>query len=150
MAEDLFLLSEFKKTLRKNAKSNFVDFDIQFRHKFDFIIQKFEDVLKNTNRCIPPNRWSYHRIALVRKGHGDFITGIYKFRAKKNTLVVIPSRVVCHAVANPTRRAIIHLIASQSNNINSIAEKFGVSRQAISLHVKILIDCGLIEGRQQG
>ncbi|MEP6628210.1 MAG: AraC family transcriptional regulator [Ginsengibacter sp.] len=94
MTDDLFLLSEFKKTLRRNAKSNFVDFDTQFRHKFDFYIERFEDVLENTNRTIPPNRWSYHRIVLIKEGHGDFITGIYKFRANKNTLVVIPSSVI--------------------------------------------------------
>ena len=59
-------------------------------------------------------------------------------------------RDVYQAIADPTRRAIINMIASQLNNINTIAKKFNVSRQAISLHVKILIDCGLIIVRQQG
>ncbi len=59
-------------------------------------------------------------------------------------------RDVYQAIADPTRRAIIHLIAGQSHNVNSIAEKFDVSRQAISLHVKILTDCGLITIQQRG
>jgi hypothetical protein len=71
-----------------------VDLDDKFKHKFDFYINRFEEVLKNTNRTIPPNRWSYYRIALIKQGSGDFITGIYKFKATENTLIVIPSRVI--------------------------------------------------------
>ena len=59
-------------------------------------------------------------------------------------------RDVYQAIADPTRRAIINMIADQPHNVNAIAEKFDVSRQAISLHVKILIDCGLIVIKQQG
>ena len=59
-------------------------------------------------------------------------------------------RDVYQAIADPTRRAIIHLIASQPHNVNFIAEKFSVSRQAISLHIKILADCGLLVIKQQG
>lgn len=59
-------------------------------------------------------------------------------------------RDVFQAIADPTRRAIINMIATQPQNINSIAEKFDVTRQAVSLHIKILIDCGLIVVEQQG
>jgi len=59
-------------------------------------------------------------------------------------------RDVYQAIADPTRRAIINMIASQPQNVNSIAEKFDVTRQAISLHIQILMDCGLIAVKQQG
>jgi DNA-binding transcriptional ArsR family regulator len=59
-------------------------------------------------------------------------------------------RDVFQAIADPTRREIINLIAHQSLNLNSIAEKFDVTRQAVSLHVKILTECGLIAIKQQG
>jgi len=59
-------------------------------------------------------------------------------------------RDVFQAIADPTRRAIISLVARESLNVNSIAEKFHVSRQAVSLHVKILTECGLIVIKQQG
>ncbi|SEM60639.1 transcriptional regulator, ArsR family [Chitinophaga rupis] len=59
-------------------------------------------------------------------------------------------RDVYQAIADPTRRAIIHMIATQPQNVNTIAEKFDVTRQAISLHVKILTDCGLIVIKQRG
>ncbi len=59
-------------------------------------------------------------------------------------------RDVYHAIADPTRRAIIDLIAAQPLNINSIAEKFDMTRQAVSLHVGILVECGLIIVKQSG
>jgi DNA-binding transcriptional ArsR family regulator len=54
------------------------------------------------------------------------------------------------AIADPTRREIIDLIAYQSLNLNAIAENFAVSRPAISQHIKILTECGLIVIRRQG
>ena len=59
-------------------------------------------------------------------------------------------RDVFQAIADPTRRQIIGMVAQQPLNLNSIAEKFDVSRQAVSLHVKILTECGLIVIKQQG
>lgn len=93
-SDDAYILNEFKKTLRRNEGENVVDLDAGFSHKFGFTFQRFEDILRDTNRTIPPNRWSYHRIGFTTKGAGEFNTGIYNFKAKKNTLVVIPSRVI--------------------------------------------------------
>jgi DNA-binding transcriptional ArsR family regulator len=59
-------------------------------------------------------------------------------------------RDVFQAIADPTRRAIISLIAFQSLNLNTIAENFNISRPAISQHIKILTECGLITIKQQG
>ena len=59
-------------------------------------------------------------------------------------------RDVFQAIADPTRRQIISLVARESLNLNAIAEQFDISRQAVSLHVKILNECGLIVIKQQG
>ena len=59
-------------------------------------------------------------------------------------------RDVFQAIADPTRRAIIHLVARQSLNLNAVAEQFDVSRPAISKHIKILTECGLIVIKEQG
>jgi len=59
-------------------------------------------------------------------------------------------RDVFQAIADPTRRQIINMIAHQSLHLNSVAEKFDVSRPAISKHIKILTECGLIVIKQQG
>ena len=59
-------------------------------------------------------------------------------------------RDVFQAIADPTRREIINLIARQTLTPNGVADKFDVSRQAISKHIKILTECGLIAITQQG
>jgi AraC-like DNA-binding protein len=94
MQDDDVILSEIKKAIRKFANADVIDLDDHFNHKFEFQVYRFEDVLRNTTRTIPPNKWSYYRIGLIKQGSGEFITGIYKYRALKNTLVVIPSRVI--------------------------------------------------------
>ena len=59
-------------------------------------------------------------------------------------------RDVFQAIADPTRREIIGMLAHRSLNLNSVAEKFNVSRPAISKHIKILTECGLVEIKQEG
>ena len=59
-------------------------------------------------------------------------------------------RDVFQAIADPTRRQIIEMVARRSLNVNEIAENFEVSRQAVSLHVKILMECGLVVIKKQG
>ena len=59
-------------------------------------------------------------------------------------------RDVFQAIADPTRRQIINMIAHRSLHLNSVAEKFEMSRPAISKHIKILTECGLISIRQDG
>lgn len=59
-------------------------------------------------------------------------------------------RDVFQAIADPTRRDIINLIAFKPMNLNAIADNFDVSRPAISQHIKILTECGLITIKKQG
>lgn len=59
-------------------------------------------------------------------------------------------RDIFQAIADPTRRAIISLIALQSMTPNAIAEHFDTSRQAVSKHLRILSECELLEQNQQG
>ena len=59
-------------------------------------------------------------------------------------------RDVFQAIADPTRRAIITLIALQAMTPNSIAEHFDSTRQAVSKHLRILTECELVSQNQQG
>ena len=59
-------------------------------------------------------------------------------------------RDVFQAIADPTRREIINMLAHQSLNLNAVADNFDISRPAISKHIKILTECGLITIKQQG
>ena len=59
-------------------------------------------------------------------------------------------RDVFQAIADPTRRDILHLISNQSLNLNAVSDQFKISRPAISKHIKILTECGLITINQIG
>ncbi len=59
-------------------------------------------------------------------------------------------RDVFQAIADPTRRAILVLLASQAMTPNAVAEHFNSSRQAVSNNIKILTECELVKQEQKG
>ena len=59
-------------------------------------------------------------------------------------------RDVFQAIADPQRRKIINLLVRQSFSINQLAKNFNISRPAVSKHVKILVQCGVVKIRPQG
>jgi DNA-binding transcriptional ArsR family regulator len=59
-------------------------------------------------------------------------------------------RDIFQAIADPTRRAIISIIVLQATTPNALAAKFDSSRQAISKHIQILNECGLVTSKQVG
>ena len=59
-------------------------------------------------------------------------------------------RDIFQAIADPTRRAIITLLAVQALTPNALAEHFNTSRQAVSKHIKILTECELVKQEHQG
>ena len=59
-------------------------------------------------------------------------------------------RDVFQAIADPTRREIIKLLTGQPMNLNALADRFPVSRPAISRHIRILTECGVVMIKQVG
>ena len=59
-------------------------------------------------------------------------------------------RDVFQAIADPTRRAILLLLAAQAMTPNAMAEEFHSSRQAVSKHIQILTECELVRQEQKG
>lgn len=59
-------------------------------------------------------------------------------------------RDVFNAISDPTRRSILMTLTKDKQNVNSLAEKFDISRQAVSLHVKYLHECGVISIHKEG
>ena len=59
-------------------------------------------------------------------------------------------RDVFQAIADPTRRDIIGLVSHQTLNVNELAENFDMSRPAVSKHLKILRECGLLKIQKKG
>ena len=65
-------------------------------------------------------------------------------------LQIMIRRDVFQAIADPTRRAILTLLALQTMTPNALAEHFNSSRQAVSKHIKILTECGVVKQEQTG
>ncbi|MCP4974638.1 MAG: winged helix-turn-helix transcriptional regulator [Maribacter sp.] len=59
-------------------------------------------------------------------------------------------RDVFQAIADPVRRDIIKILAKETHTVNAVAEKFDVSRPAISKHIRILNECGIVEINKKG
>src|SRR5258705_8819964 len=59
-------------------------------------------------------------------------------------------RDIFQAIADPNRRQIIDLLAKEPMTLNAIAEKFHISRPAVSQHIKHLTECGVVEVEQKG
>jgi len=59
-------------------------------------------------------------------------------------------RDVFQAIADPTRREIINILAKESLNLSAVADRFDISRPAVSRHIRILTECGIIVIKQQG
>lgn len=59
-------------------------------------------------------------------------------------------RDVFQAIADPNRRAILSLLARQRLTLNGVADNFRISRPAVSRHIKILTECGLVVIQKQG
>jgi DNA-binding transcriptional ArsR family regulator len=59
-------------------------------------------------------------------------------------------RDVFHAIADPTRRAIVALIAAQAMTPNALAAHFDTTRQAVSKHIKVLTECNILKQEQSG
>lgn len=59
-------------------------------------------------------------------------------------------RDVFQAIADPTRRDILNILSLKTQNLNTLADNFNISRPAISKQIKILAECGLVEIKQKG
>ena len=57
---------------------------------------------------------------------------------------------IFQAIADPTRRQILEELANGEKNLNTLASSFDISRPAVSKHVKLLSECGLIKIRKEG
>ncbi|WP_233194544.1 helix-turn-helix transcriptional regulator [Aquimarina sp. I32.4] len=67
-----------------------------------------------------------------------------------NRLHIRMRRDVFQAIADPVRRDIIGLLANQELTVNSVAENFDISRPAVSNHIKILSECGIVVIHKKG
>ena len=104
---------------------------------------------RNGSLLIISDLWFLKNILRNRKVAHKFVTD-WLHNTQKVFIKKQMRRDVFQAIADPTRREIINMIAQKSLNLNAVAENFHISRPAISKHIKILTECGLIVVRQKG
>lgn len=59
-------------------------------------------------------------------------------------------RDVFQGIADPTRRAILGRLTKEKLNLTTVADSFDISRQSVTKHIRILIECGLVTIEKQG
>lgn len=67
-----------------------------------------------------------------------------------NRKVTFMRRDIFQAIADPIRREIIELVSEDFLNVNRVAERFAISRPAVSKHLRILEECGVVEVKKVG
>jgi DNA-binding transcriptional ArsR family regulator len=75
---------------------------------------------------------------------------LYKWKLGQTGKVMGVSEAALHALAEPRRRAILRLVRDRPHSVNEIAEQFEITQQAVSQHLKVLHDAGLVAMRPAG
>ena len=149
MPDDETRISEFKKALRQYSAEGIVDLDKNYRFKFNFQIHRLEDILQNSRMATPPNRWSYYRICFLTEGDCEVITGIYKFRAEKNTFYVIPARVIASSKKWAVKtRGFVLLFNIDFFLENKFSHQFIVSKKLLSTSNKPYLHLNQDQGKK--
>jgi DNA-binding transcriptional ArsR family regulator len=83
--------------------------------------------------------------------HKNLCNNVVTFKFVTTLLHIMETRRdAFHAISDPTRRDILGMLATKPLNLNAVADHFDISRPAISRHIKVLTECGLVVIRQQG
>jgi DNA-binding transcriptional ArsR family regulator len=72
------------------------------------------------------------------------------YKSRLDTLLPVNGEAAFSALAEPRRRAMLLLVRDEPRSVNEIAEHFDISQQAVSQHLKVLRDAGLVAVRPQG
>jgi AraC-like DNA-binding protein len=93
-ASDSQILDAYKEVFQRFTKDGVIDMDKRLKHKFSYQIHRLEDVVPRLGGVVPPNRQSMYYITFFLKGAARKSVGMFNFDIKKNTLVLIPRRVI--------------------------------------------------------
>src|SRR5882757_6117769 len=91
---DQEIIEKYRDVFSKYARDGIVDLDKRLRHKFAYQVYRLEHVIKELGGNVPPNRQSLYYITLIQKGSGEKTVGHFTFPIIKNTLLIIPKRVI--------------------------------------------------------
>jgi AraC family transcriptional activator of pobA len=93
MTDDEIILKEYREVFRKYAADGIIDLDVRLKHKFDFRINRVEELMEGLNGVLPSVRLSQYFVVFLREGLGEKTIGRFSFPVQPNTLFVVPKRV---------------------------------------------------------
>ena len=88
------ILAQYREVFSRYSKDGIIDMDQRLKHKFSFQAHRLENVLRIMKEFIPPNRQSVYYITFIKEGSGTKSIGLFNFPVAKNTLFVVPTRVI--------------------------------------------------------
>lgn len=94
MVDDKIIIEDYTRALRNFTKDGIIDLDNRLKVKFTFQIHRLEMVFKILKGTLPPIRQSHYFLTMVKQGAGQKSVGHFTFPLKKNTLLVVPKRVI--------------------------------------------------------
>jgi AraC family transcriptional regulator, transcriptional activator of pobA len=92
--DDTAILEKYKEVFQRFSKDGVIDMDKRLKHRFSFTVHRLENVIKQLNGVVPPNRQSVYYITFFKRGAGEKQVGLFRFPIANNTLLLIPQRVI--------------------------------------------------------
>ena len=94
VSDHFSIFKKYNQAFKRFTADGIIDIDKRVKHKFDFLIHRLQDVIPCVNGYVPPFRQNPYCIVLIKDGSGEKNIGQFSFPIKKNTLFVIPTRVI--------------------------------------------------------
>lgn len=101
--DHLSIFKRYHQAFKRFSGDGIIDIDKRVKHKFDFLIDKLEDVLPCLNGYVPPFRQNAYAIVFIKNGIGEKSIGEFTFPIRNNTLFVVPSRVISSSIYHSLR-----------------------------------------------
>jgi AraC family transcriptional activator of pobA len=92
--DDFSIFKKYNHAFERYADDGIIDIDKRIKHKIDFLVHRLEHIIPKTNGFVPPFRQTPYCIVFVKTGSGNKNIGQFSLQIKKNTVFIIPSRVI--------------------------------------------------------
>ncbi|KAI9433783.1 helix-turn-helix domain-containing protein [Russula earlei] len=91
---DSFILEKYKEVFQQFSRDGIIDMDKRLKHPFGYQVHRLEEVVSKIKGVVPPNRQSVYYITFIQRGTGQKSIGLFNFPIARNTLFVVPQRVI--------------------------------------------------------
>ena len=91
---DTEIVEKYREVFQQFSKDGIIDMDKRLKHTFGYQVHRLENVIGILNGVMPPNRQSAYYITFFKNGSGSKSVGLFDFPITRNTLFIVPQRVI--------------------------------------------------------